>query len=91
LSLNPEADEQFPGDGAEQVKQQIISYASNNIGVGDDVIWSRLFTPINNVPGHQIDSMFIGTSPAPTGTSNIVIDFNQLASFESINISVVVS
>jgi hypothetical protein len=35
--------------------------------------------------------MFIGTSPAPTGTSNIVIDFNQLASFESINISVVVS
>jgi uncharacterized phage protein gp47/JayE len=59
--------------------------------VGDDVIWSRLFTPINNVPGHQIDSMFIGTSPAPTGTSNVVIDFNELASFESVNIDVVVS
>ena len=91
LSLNPEADEQFPGDGAEQVKQEIVNYASNNIGVGDDVIWSRLFTPINNVPGHQIDSMFIGASPAPTGTSNIIIDFNELASFESVNIDVVVS
>ena len=88
LSADDEASIPFPGDGVEQVQSSIISYASENIGVGKDVIYSRLFTPINQIPGHQIDSLFIGTSPAPVGTSNIVIDFNEIASFESINIEV---
>lgn len=88
LSLNPEAPIPFPGNGVEQIQDSIISYADDNFGVGKDVIYSRLFTPINQVPGHQIDSLFIGTSPSPISTSNIVIDFNELASFESVNISV---
>lgn len=88
LSLNPEADNPFPGDGVEQIQSAIISYASENFGVGKDVIYSRLFTPINSIPGHQVDSLFIGTSPSPVGTSNIVIDFDALASFESTNIVV---
>lgn len=91
LSLNPEDPTIFPGDGVEQIQSNIQSYANSNIGVGKDVIFSRLFTPINQVPGHQIDSMFIGTSPAPAGTANITIDFDEIASFESINISVIVS
>lgn len=91
LSLNPEAPIPFPSDGAEQIQSNIQSYAGDNFGVGKDVIYSRLFTPINQVTGHQIDSMFIGTSPAPVGTSNIVIDFADIASFESVNISVIVS
>ena len=91
LTINPEADIQFPADGADRVKQQIVDYAMNNFGVGDDVIWSRLFTPINAVPGHQIDSLLIGESPTTTGTSNIVVDFNEISSFESVNINVVVS
>lgn len=90
LSLNPEADNPFPGDGVQQIKDNIISYAENNFGVGKDIIYSRLFTPINQVPGHQIDSLFIGTSPSPTGTSNIVVAFNAIASFESVNISVII-
>lgn len=88
LSMDPEADNPFPGDGATQIQDAIISYASDNFGVGKDVIYSRLFTPINSVPGHQVDSLFIGTSPSPVGTSNIVIDFDEIASFESANIIV---
>lgn len=76
----------YPGDGDDQIRQAIIDYADTDIGVGDDVIWSRLFTPINSVPGHQVDSMFIGTSPSPSGTANIPIAFNAIASFESANI-----
>lgn len=78
----------YPGDGDDQIRQAIIDYADENIGVGDDVIWSRLFTPINSIPGHQVDSMFIGTSPSPSGTSNIPIAFNAVASFTSANIQV---
>lgn len=88
LSEDTEANTPFPGDGVQQVQDSIISYAASNFGVGKDVIYSRLFTPINQIPGHQIDSLFIGTSPAPVGTSNIVVDFNEIASFESINITI---
>lgn len=88
LSADSESPTPFPGDGVEQIQSNIITYASSNIGVGKDVIYSRLFTPINQVAGHQVDSLFIGTSPMPTGTSNIPVDFNQIASFESVNITV---
>ena len=90
LSLNPESPTPFPGDGVEQIQDALIVYASENFGVGKDIVYSRLFTPINLVPGHQIDSLFIGTSPSPVGTSNLVIDFNDISSWESANISVTV-
>lgn len=88
ISLNPESNVPFPGSGAAQIQSAIISYASDNFGVGKDVIYSRLFTPVNSVPGHQIDNLYIGTSPSPSGTSNIVIDFDEIASFTSANIIV---
>lgn len=91
LSLNPEAPVQFPSDGADQIRAAIQTYASENFGVGKDVIFSRLFTPINTIPGHQIDSLFIGTTPSPVGTSNITIGFADISSFESININILVS
>lgn len=91
ISLDSEATTPFPGDGVEQIKNQIIDYANTDIGVGKDVVYSRLFTPINRVPGHQVNSLFIGTSPAPVGTSNIVVNFDEIASFESVNISISVS
>lgn len=91
LSLDTESLTPFPGDGADQIKAEIISYAKANFGVGRDIIYSRLFTPINKVAGHQVDSLFIGTSPAPLGTSNIPVAFNEIGSFESVNINVTVA
>lgn len=91
LSLNSEAPVQFPSDGADQIRAAIQTYASANFGVGKDVVFSRLFTPINTIPGHQIDSLFIGTTPSPVGTSNITIGFADISTFESININIVVS
>ena len=88
LSEDTESNTPFPGDGVQQVQASIINYAASNFGVGKDVIYSRLFTPINQIPGHQVDSLFIGTSPSPVGTANIPIAFNEIASFESINITV---
>lgn len=91
LSLNSEAPIQFPSDGADQIRAAIQTYASDNFGVGKDVIYSRMFTPINTIPGHQIDSLFIGTTPIPIGTSNIVVAFDEISSFESVNINITVS
>lgn len=88
LSVNPEDTNIFPADGADQMRKAIIDYAANTFGVGDDVIYSRLYTPINTILGHQVNSMTIGTSPSPVGVSNIVVAFNEIASFTSLNIIV---
>lgn len=79
---------QFPGDGADLIKQAIIDYAKENFSVGKDVIYSRLYTPINSILGHEVDSLTIGTSSSPVGTSNIVIGYNEISSFESVNINI---
>jgi uncharacterized phage protein gp47/JayE len=76
------------GDAQAQIRQNIENYGEANYFIGDDVIYSRFYTPINTVPGHMVNSLFIGTSPSPTGTANIVIDFDAVATFNPANIIV---
>lgn len=88
ITINLSAISNFPGDGALRIKDAIIKYFENNYSVGDDIIYSRTYTPVNSVSGHQIDSMFIGKSANPVGTSNIVIGFDEIYSLSSDNIIV---
>ncbi len=76
------------GDAQAQIRQNIETYGESNYFIGDDVIYSRFYTPINAVPGHQVNSLFIGTSPSPVGTSNITIAFDAVATFNPANIIV---
>lgn len=76
----------YPADGDAQIKTAIVNYLRENFGVGDDIIYSRLYTPINSVAGHQVNSLTIGTSPSPSGTSNIVIPFNGIYTLDPNNI-----
>lgn len=85
ITLNITVDNRFPAEGAVEIRNQLVEYFANH-GIGNDVIYSRLFTPINKVAGHQVDSMFIGTSSNPTQTRNIVIPFNALATVNPENI-----
>jgi uncharacterized phage protein gp47/JayE len=86
ISINLTTDSNFPADGNAQVKQALIDYFANNFGIGDDVIYSRLYTPINSVPGHQVDSLTIGFSASPVGTSNLTIGAIEIARVLSANI-----
>lgn len=76
----------FPANGVDLIKTEIINYARENFSVGDDVIYSRLYTPINNIAGHQVNSLFIDDTASPAATSNIAIAYDQIATFSSINI-----
>lgn len=76
----------FPGDGIDRIKQSILDYAANTFEIGDDVIYSRLFTPINMIQGQYVNSLTIGTSPSPTDSTNIPINFDEIASFSASNI-----
>lgn len=84
----------YPTNGDDLIKQAFVDYANGNLVEGrgfslsDDVIYTRLYTPINSVQGHEIDDLFIGISPSPTGTSNIVISATETSNFIINNIVV---
>lgn len=94
----------FPADGIQQIKDSIRAYAQGGapaLGVDDGfstsgfppgatVILSRLYTPINFVPGHRVVSLYIGTSPNPTGTADIPTPWDQVPLFLDGNIDITV-
>lgn len=95
----------FPADGIAQIQDAIVAYSQGGapaLGItdgfdtegfppGTDILVSRLYTPINSVPGHTITEILLGTSPTPTGTVDIPIAFNTVGLFETANIEVLVS
>jgi uncharacterized phage protein gp47/JayE len=86
ISMDITTDVNFPANGNDQIRSALIAYFAANFGTGDDVIYSRLYTAINSVPGHQVNSLTVGTTPSPVGTSNVSIAFDQIASLNSSNI-----
>lgn len=88
ISMDITTDVNFPANGNDLIRSNIIQYFADNLGTGDDVIYSRLYTPINSVPGHQVNTLTIGTSPSPVGVVNIPVAFDQIASISAININI---
>lgn len=81
----------LPGDAIALIRQNIIDYAAANYFIGDDIIYSRFYTPINAVQGHEVNSFTMGTAPSPVGMTNIVIDFDEVATFDPANILITIS
>jgi uncharacterized phage protein gp47/JayE len=86
ISMDITTDVNFPANGNDAIKSSIAQFFIDNFGTGDDVIYSRLYTPINSVQGHEVNSLFIGTSPSPSGTTNIPVSFDSIASISTSNI-----
>lgn len=78
----------WPTDGAQRITNALTAWAVTNQSIGEEVIHSRLFDPVNTVPGHSIDSLYIGTAANPAGTANIAVPFDGLARFDSTRIAV---
>lgn len=91
VSVNISNTGTLPGDGLAVIRQNIVDYGRQNYLIGDDVIYSRFYIPVNQVPGHMVNSLTIGTAEDPTGMSNIPIGFDQVATFTQANIEVVLT
>ena len=91
IDLDITTNSDFPQNGEQAIKDAIAAYMEAQFGIGEDVVYSRLYTPINSIDGHQVNSLTIGTSPNPTGVSNIPIAFNELFSLDPNNIVITVS
>lgn len=95
-------DEPFPENGVELIKQAIVDYSTggaralgindgfdaNGFPPGSDILLSRLYTPINSVPGHKIDNLQIAIDPAPVAPADITIGFNEVGFFDIANITI---
>ena len=78
----------------QDIKDALIAYASDPVTgykIGDDVSYARLFTPINSVPSHFVQSLKIGFIDPPTTTADLSISGGELASILDANIDVVIS
>ena len=86
---------EYPANGDDLIKQAIVDYANGDLvdnrsfGLADDVIYTRLYTPINSVVGHEIDDLQISISSPASGTANIAIAVDEISDFQIANITVV--
>jgi len=91
LEVDLTTDSTFPTGGADSVSGDILTYVQENFGIGDDVITTRLYCPINDVAGITDITLRIGLSASPTTDDNISIDENQIASFDSSRITITIT
>ena len=86
----------WPSDGAELIKSAIVEYSINGapgLGIDDgfrsvgflpgvDVESSRLYTPINSVPGHRITALRVGTTVSPGVVVFVPVAFDEQSAFD---------
>ena len=88
-------DGEWPDTGIAQIQAALIAYAAYslapNIGLppGEDVINSRLYTPVNTVPGHEITMIKLARGTDELAEINIAIAWNEVAQMTTDNITVV--
>ena len=88
IDVEVTAQSDYPSDGDDQIKNAIIAHI-DALGIGEDVIYSRLYTPINSVAGHYVNTLTLDTAATPVATSNLTIDYFERATITAANINVV--
>jgi len=90
----------LPGNVDQLIKDAIIEYTNGELlpadvgfniqgfNIGENVPLSRINTPINNVIGSYGNSYINGLDINGQTTGAVTIDFNQLARFSDVNITV---
>lgn len=85
----------FPDNYVTLVQQYILEYVqyggegnADGFPPGAEVLRTRLYTPINRVPGHSIKSLTIGVDPSSLGEVDIPIQWDQVSRFAADRITV---
>ncbi len=73
----------------DEIKQAFVDWSIENLAVGDDVIvFPTLMCVLNQFQGITDVELFIGTSPNPTESNNIIIAPHEVAMFDTSRIEV---
>jgi uncharacterized phage protein gp47/JayE len=94
---------QFPSNGEQLIKDNIEAYAlqgisgigitSNNFEQsgfvpGEDILLTRLYTPVNAVPGHVVTNLQIAVHGSPLGNSDIDIGILEIGRIAADDVTV---
>lgn len=102
IVVDIEDDGTLPANADDLVKEAILDYVGgdlldpncgfngNGFDIGEDVKYSRIYTPINQVIG-QYGNSSVNTLTLNGGTTNVTIAFNELSRFTEANITVTIS
>lgn len=102
IELNITTNSNFPSDGINQIKQNIVDYFNGTFevspgyetggyGIAENVIYSRLYTPINQVIGYEVNSFLLGRLGDTLVAADTIIDLTEIATIDSTNISITVT
>jgi len=88
MTIIPNGD--YPIDAEDQIKAAVTEWVAANIGIGDKLKYSRIYTPINSVPGFEVTELFIGITENPVGTESLDVGVAEIlvADPSRINITV---
>jgi len=75
----------FPNGGQIQIKQALVEWF-NDLNVGEDIYYSRLYEPINKIKGFSVKSLKIGRLGGTLGTNDVIIGHNEIATISADNI-----
>jgi uncharacterized phage protein gp47/JayE len=78
----------FPGTGSNDIKEAVAAYGEANFKIGDDVIMSEFYTPINSVSGIESITLYMGLAPSPATTANITIDIDEISKYLTTQVEV---
>lgn len=77
----------FPTNGNARIKAALVEWF-NNLNVGEDIHYSRLYEPINSISGFAVRNLKFGYKGGTLSLEDIIIQHNEIAtiSAEDINI-----
>lgn len=81
-------DSKYPGDGDDQIIEKLVDYFDENQNLGTTVVNSRLYSVVNEVPGHTINAIYQGFAASPTGTADLQVAINEKTITDVTRISV---
>jgi uncharacterized phage protein gp47/JayE len=88
IDVIAEADD-FPSDGAAQIKQALVDFGEEEYQIGDDVIASKLKCEAFNVSGVlDVTNFLLGFSSPPTLPNNLTIGIREIADLDTSRITV---
>jgi uncharacterized phage protein gp47/JayE len=88
---------QWPTNATDAIKGALINYAlyglNPDVGLppGTTVLNSRLYSPVNSIPGHKITQIKLARHGSALSVQDIAIAWNEVANFILANITVNVS
>jgi uncharacterized phage protein gp47/JayE len=87
--INLTTDSDFPSGGENNIKQALSDYIAANQTIGGKVVYSRLFGPVNETPGHEIVTLKIGLSSGSLSETTLAMDYNEIAVLPVANITII--